>query len=98
MCDTLYELLSGSPASERPDHFYMDQRFALVLLATILILPMSIHKEIAVHKYSRSAVKASRAANKLALEVITAGQTEGGPPSVVNIIIINNSSNRNEGM
>lgn len=67
MCDALYELLSGSPAAERPAHFYTDQRFALVLLAALLILPMSVHRDIAVHKYSRSAV-----------EVTTAGPVGGG--------------------
>lgn len=55
VCGTLYELLTGFPESERPYHFYTDQRFALVLLCGLLILPMSIHKEIAIQKYSRSA-------------------------------------------
>lgn len=56
VCGALYELLTGLPESDRPYHFYTDQRFALVLLCALLILPMSIHKEIAVQKYSRSVI------------------------------------------
>uniref|UniRef100_A0A3B4XM30 Solute carrier family 38 member 8 n=1 Tax=Seriola lalandi dorsalis TaxID=1841481 RepID=A0A3B4XM30_SERLL len=40
--------------SSMPYHFYTDQRFALVLLCILLILPLSIPKEISIQKYIRS--------------------------------------------
>lgn len=55
VCGSLYEVLSGSPESEMPYHFYTDQRFALVLLCLFLILPLSIPKEISIQKYIRLA-------------------------------------------
>uniref|UniRef100_A0A3Q3F0Q0 Solute carrier family 38 member 8a n=1 Tax=Labrus bergylta TaxID=56723 RepID=A0A3Q3F0Q0_9LABR len=48
---SLYELVTGLPESEMPYHFYTDQRFALTLLCILLILPMSIPKEISIQKY-----------------------------------------------
>uniref|UniRef100_A0A7N8XGL0 Solute carrier family 38 member 8a n=1 Tax=Mastacembelus armatus TaxID=205130 RepID=A0A7N8XGL0_9TELE len=39
-----------------PYHFYTDQRFALVLLCVLLILPLSVPKEISIQKYIRSCV------------------------------------------
>ncbi|KAI3371654.1 hypothetical protein L3Q82_024218 [Scortum barcoo] len=51
LCGSLYELVTGLPESERPYHFYSDQRFALVLLCILLILPLSIPKEISIQKY-----------------------------------------------
>lgn len=56
VCGSLYELLTGLPESEMPYHFYTDQRFALVLLCGLLILPLSIPKEISIQKYIRSGV------------------------------------------
>lgn len=54
VCGSLYELVTGLPESEMPYHFYTDQRFALVLLCILLILPLSISKEISIQKYIRS--------------------------------------------
>ncbi|XP_030280799.1 putative sodium-coupled neutral amino acid transporter 8a [Sparus aurata] len=51
LCGSLYELVSGLPESEMPYHFYTDQRFALLLLCILLILPLSIPKEISIQKY-----------------------------------------------
>ncbi|XP_040893413.1 putative sodium-coupled neutral amino acid transporter 8a [Toxotes jaculatrix] len=51
LCGSLYELVTGLPDSEMPYHFYTDQRFALVLLCVLLILPLSIPKEISIQKY-----------------------------------------------
>lgn len=56
VCGSLYELVSGLPESEMPYHFYTDQRFALLLLCILLILPLSIPKEISIQKYIRSDV------------------------------------------
>uniref|UniRef100_A0A8D0DI18 Solute carrier family 38 member 8 n=1 Tax=Sander lucioperca TaxID=283035 RepID=A0A8D0DI18_SANLU len=41
-----------------PYHVYTDQRFGLVLLCILLILPLSISREISFQKYTRSAVSA----------------------------------------
>ncbi|XP_026167845.1 putative sodium-coupled neutral amino acid transporter 8a [Mastacembelus armatus] len=51
LCLSLYELVTGLPESEMPYHFYTDQRFALVLLCVLLILPLSVPKEISIQKY-----------------------------------------------
>ncbi|XP_061825848.1 putative sodium-coupled neutral amino acid transporter 8a isoform X1 [Nerophis lumbriciformis] len=51
LCGSLYELITGLPDTERPYHFYTDQRFALVLLCAFLILPISTPKEISIQKY-----------------------------------------------
>ncbi|KAM7002070.1 putative sodium-coupled neutral amino acid transporter 8a [Tautogolabrus adspersus] len=48
---SLYELVTGLPGSEMQYHFYTDQRFALTLLCILLILPLSIPKEISIQKY-----------------------------------------------
>uniref|UniRef100_A0A3B4Y183 Solute carrier family 38 member 8 n=1 Tax=Seriola lalandi dorsalis TaxID=1841481 RepID=A0A3B4Y183_SERLL len=54
-CEFFYSsLVTGLPDSEMPYHFYTDQRFALVLLCILLILPLSIPKEISIQKYIRS--------------------------------------------
>ncbi|XP_057693037.1 putative sodium-coupled neutral amino acid transporter 8a [Corythoichthys intestinalis] len=51
LCGSLYELVTGLPDQERPYHFYTDQRFALVLLCALLILPISTPKEISIQRY-----------------------------------------------
>ncbi|KAM7396209.1 hypothetical protein PAMP_019266 [Pampus punctatissimus] len=53
LCGSLYELVTGLLESDMPYHFYTDQRFALVLLCVLLILPLSIPKEISIQKYIR---------------------------------------------
>uniref|UniRef100_A0A673AAM9 Solute carrier family 38 member 8a n=1 Tax=Sphaeramia orbicularis TaxID=375764 RepID=A0A673AAM9_9TELE len=55
LCGSLYEVVTGLPESDMPYHWYTDQHFALVLLCVLLILPMSIPKEISIQKYIRSA-------------------------------------------
>ncbi|XP_003977783.1 putative sodium-coupled neutral amino acid transporter 8a [Takifugu rubripes] len=81
LCGTLYELLTGSPESERPYHFYTDQRFALVLLCGLLILPMSIHKEISVQKYS--SVLGTLAATYMTIAIVI--KYHNTPSAVVHI-------------
>ncbi|KAF7658866.1 hypothetical protein LDENG_00006420 [Lucifuga dentata] len=51
LCGSLYELLTGLPESEMPYHWYTHQHFALLLLCVLLILPLSIPKEISIQKY-----------------------------------------------
>ncbi|XP_035498031.1 putative sodium-coupled neutral amino acid transporter 8a [Scophthalmus maximus] len=51
LCGSMYELITGLPESDLPNHFYTDQRFALVMLCLLLILPLSIPKEISIQKY-----------------------------------------------
>ncbi|XP_029991740.1 putative sodium-coupled neutral amino acid transporter 8a [Sphaeramia orbicularis] len=51
LCGSLYEVVTGLPESDMPYHWYTDQHFALVLLCVLLILPMSIPKEISIQKY-----------------------------------------------
>ncbi|XP_024865964.1 putative sodium-coupled neutral amino acid transporter 8a isoform X2 [Kryptolebias marmoratus] len=46
LCDSLFELVTGSPKSEMPYHVYTDHRLALLLLCVFLILPLSASKEI----------------------------------------------------
>ncbi|KAA8590536.1 hypothetical protein FQN60_014470 [Etheostoma spectabile] len=45
-------LITGLPESEMPYHVYTDQRFGLVLLCILLILPLSISREISFQKYT----------------------------------------------
>ncbi|TKS73045.1 putative sodium-coupled neutral amino acid transporter 8 [Collichthys lucidus] len=54
LCGSLYELVTALPESEMPHHFYTDQRFGLLLLCVLLILPLSIPKEISIQKYISS--------------------------------------------
>uniref|UniRef100_A0A3B3C2W1 Solute carrier family 38 member 8a n=1 Tax=Oryzias melastigma TaxID=30732 RepID=A0A3B3C2W1_ORYME len=53
LCDSLYEVVTGLPKSEMLYHFYTDHRFALLLLCILIILPLSIPKEISLQKYTR---------------------------------------------
>ncbi|XP_065134698.2 putative sodium-coupled neutral amino acid transporter 8a [Paramisgurnus dabryanus] len=52
LCFSMYELITGSPESEMPYHWYTDQRFALFLLCLFLIFPLSVPKEISIQKYT----------------------------------------------
>ncbi|KAJ8247383.1 hypothetical protein GJAV_G00245750 [Gymnothorax javanicus] len=52
LCVSLYETVTGSSEAEMPYHWYTDQRFALFILCVILILPLSIPKEIGFQKYT----------------------------------------------
>ncbi|XP_008309261.1 putative sodium-coupled neutral amino acid transporter 8a [Cynoglossus semilaevis] len=51
VCGSVYELVTGLPESDLPHHFYTDQPLVLVLLCLLLILPLSIPKEISFQKY-----------------------------------------------
>uniref|UniRef100_A0A3Q1HDE5 Amino acid transporter transmembrane domain-containing protein n=1 Tax=Anabas testudineus TaxID=64144 RepID=A0A3Q1HDE5_ANATE len=46
-------LLMGKTCKEMPYHWYTDQRFALFILCLVIILPLSIPKEISIQKYTR---------------------------------------------
>lgn len=48
MCDFL---LPGGPLAPQP--WYIDQRFTLTLLSALVILPLSIPREIGFQKYTR---------------------------------------------
>uniref|UniRef100_A0A3Q1HDH4 Amino acid transporter transmembrane domain-containing protein n=1 Tax=Anabas testudineus TaxID=64144 RepID=A0A3Q1HDH4_ANATE len=49
---SLYETVTGSVEGEMPYHWYTDQRFALFILCLVIILPLSIPKEISIQKYT----------------------------------------------
>uniref|UniRef100_A0A3B1K9S2 Solute carrier family 38 member 8 n=1 Tax=Astyanax mexicanus TaxID=7994 RepID=A0A3B1K9S2_ASTMX len=51
LCVSLYETVSGE--KEMPYHWYTDQSFALFIMCLIIILPLSIPKEISIQKYTR---------------------------------------------
>lgn len=53
VCISLYETVTGSGEGEVPYHWYTDQRFALFVMCLIIILPLSIPKEIGIQKYTR---------------------------------------------
>ncbi|XP_015259092.1 PREDICTED: putative sodium-coupled neutral amino acid transporter 8 [Cyprinodon variegatus] len=52
LCISLYETVTGSSEADMPYHWYTDQRFALFIMCLIIILPLSIPKEIAIQKYT----------------------------------------------
>ncbi|XP_056272869.1 putative sodium-coupled neutral amino acid transporter 8a isoform X1 [Pseudoliparis swirei] len=51
LCGSLYERITELPASELPYHFYTDHHVGMGLLCFVLILPLSIPKEISIQKY-----------------------------------------------
>lgn len=55
VCISLYETVTGSSEAEMPYHWYTDQRFALFIICLVIILPLSIPKEIGIQKYTRYA-------------------------------------------
>ncbi|XP_076155909.1 putative sodium-coupled neutral amino acid transporter 8a [Alosa pseudoharengus] len=52
LCVSIYELITGLAEADMPYHWYTDQRFTLFILCLILILPLSIPKEISIQKYT----------------------------------------------
>ncbi|KAL3992932.1 docosahexaenoic acid omega-hydroxylase [Sarotherodon galilaeus] len=52
LCISLYETVTGSSEAEMPYHWYTDQRFALFVMCLVIILPLSIPKEIGIQKYT----------------------------------------------
>lgn len=53
VCISFYETVTGSSEGEMPYHWYTDQRFALFIMCLVIILPLSIPKEIGIQKYTR---------------------------------------------
>ncbi|XP_036951285.1 putative sodium-coupled neutral amino acid transporter 8 [Acanthopagrus latus] len=68
LCISLYETVTGSSEAEMPYHWYTDQRFALSVMCIIIILPLSIPKEIGIQKYT--SVLGTLAASYLCVAVI----------------------------
>uniref|UniRef100_A0A8B9GSM9 Solute carrier family 38 member 8b n=1 Tax=Astyanax mexicanus TaxID=7994 RepID=A0A8B9GSM9_ASTMX len=66
VCVSLYETVSGE--KEMPYHWYTDQSFALFIMCLIIILPLSIPKEISIQKYT--SVLGTLAATYLSVAVI----------------------------
>ncbi|XP_061778491.1 putative sodium-coupled neutral amino acid transporter 8 [Nerophis ophidion] len=68
LCISLYETVTGSGEEEMPYHWYTDQRFALFIMCLVIILPLSIPKEIGIQKYT--SVLGTLAATYLCVAVI----------------------------
>ncbi|KAL7405570.1 hypothetical protein ABVT39_003282 [Epinephelus coioides] len=68
LCISLYETVTGSVEGEMPYHWYTDQRFALFVMCLLIILPLSIPKEIGIQKYT--SVLGTLAATYLCVAVI----------------------------
>ncbi|XP_030622534.1 putative sodium-coupled neutral amino acid transporter 8 [Chanos chanos] len=68
LCMSLYETMTGSSETEMPYHWYTDHRFALSVICLIIILPLSIPKEIGIQKYT--SVLGTLAATYLSVAVI----------------------------
>ncbi|XP_072321194.1 putative sodium-coupled neutral amino acid transporter 8 [Eucyclogobius newberryi] len=68
LCISLYETATGSSEAEMPYHWYTDQRFALFIMCVVIILPLSIPKEIGIQKYT--SVLGTLAATYLCVAVI----------------------------
>ncbi|XP_059213809.1 putative sodium-coupled neutral amino acid transporter 8 [Centropristis striata] len=65
---SLYETVTGSTEGEIPYHWYTDQRFSLFIMCLLIILPLSIPKEIGIQKYT--SVLGTLAATYLCVAVI----------------------------
>uniref|UniRef100_A0A8C1W278 Solute carrier family 38 member 8b n=1 Tax=Cyprinus carpio TaxID=7962 RepID=A0A8C1W278_CYPCA len=68
LCLSLYETVTGNTEGEMPYHWYTDHRFALFVMCLIIILPLSIPKEIGIQKYT--SVLGTLAATYLSVAVI----------------------------
>uniref|UniRef100_A0A672HZM5 Solute carrier family 38 member 8b n=1 Tax=Salarias fasciatus TaxID=181472 RepID=A0A672HZM5_SALFA len=68
LCISLYEAVTGSSEGDMPYYWYTDQRFALFIMCLIIILPLSIPKEIGIQKYT--SVLGTLAATYLCVAVI----------------------------
>ncbi|XP_020516673.1 putative sodium-coupled neutral amino acid transporter 8 [Labrus bergylta] len=68
LCISLYETVTGSSEVDMPYHWYTDQRFALFIMCLVIILPLSIPKEIGIQKYT--SVLGTLAATYLCVAVI----------------------------
>ncbi|KAK5873914.1 hypothetical protein PBY51_018914 [Eleginops maclovinus] len=65
---SLYETVTGSTEGEMPYEWYTDQRFYLFIMCVLIILPLSIPKEIGIQKYT--SVLGTLAATYLCVAVI----------------------------
>ncbi|XP_052417044.1 putative sodium-coupled neutral amino acid transporter 8 isoform X1 [Carassius gibelio] len=68
LCLSLYETVTGNTEEEMPNHWYTDHRFALFVVCLIIILPLSVPKEIGIQKYT--SVLGTLAATYLSVAVI----------------------------
>ncbi|XP_062405752.1 putative sodium-coupled neutral amino acid transporter 8 [Sardina pilchardus] len=68
LCVSLYETVTGSTEAEMPHYWYSDHRFVLFIMCLIIILPLSIPKEIGIQKYT--SVLGTLAATYLCVAVI----------------------------
>ncbi|XP_030582189.1 putative sodium-coupled neutral amino acid transporter 8 [Archocentrus centrarchus] len=68
LCTSLYETATGLSDKGMPYHWYTDQRFALFITCLVIILPLSIPKEISIQKYT--SVLGTLAATYLCVVVI----------------------------
>ncbi|XP_074523044.1 putative sodium-coupled neutral amino acid transporter 8 [Halichoeres trimaculatus] len=68
LCISLYETVTGSGEADMPYHWYTDHRFALFIMCLVIILPLSIPKEIGIQKYT--SVLGTLAATYLCVAVI----------------------------
>ncbi|XP_034019059.1 putative sodium-coupled neutral amino acid transporter 8 [Thalassophryne amazonica] len=68
LCMSLYETVTESGEGEIPYYWYTNQRFALLVLCLVIVLPLSIPKEIAIQKYT--SVLGTLAASYLCVAVI----------------------------
>ncbi|CAJ1049150.1 putative sodium-coupled neutral amino acid transporter 8 [Xyrichtys novacula] len=68
LCISLYETVTGSSEADMPYYWYTDQRFALFIMCLVIILPLSIPKEIGIQKYT--SVLGTLAATYLCVAVI----------------------------
>ncbi|KAM4744417.1 putative sodium-coupled neutral amino acid transporter 8 [Anableps anableps] len=68
LCISLYEMVAGSTEADMPYHWYTDQRFALFIMCLLIILPLSIPKEIGIQKYT--SVLGTLAATYLCVAVV----------------------------
>uniref|UniRef100_A0A3Q0R1I4 Solute carrier family 38 member 8 n=1 Tax=Amphilophus citrinellus TaxID=61819 RepID=A0A3Q0R1I4_AMPCI len=68
LCTSLYETATGLSEEGMPYHWYTDQRFALFITCLVIILPLSIPKEISIQKYT--SVLGTLAATYLCVVVI----------------------------
>ncbi|XP_051506897.1 putative sodium-coupled neutral amino acid transporter 8 [Myxocyprinus asiaticus] len=67
LCLSLYETVTGT-TGDMPYHWYTDHRFALFVMCLVIILPLSVPKEIGIQKYT--SVLGTLAATYLSVAVI----------------------------
>ncbi|XP_076144050.1 putative sodium-coupled neutral amino acid transporter 8 [Alosa pseudoharengus] len=68
LCVSIYETITGLTETEMPHYWYSDHRFVLFIMCLIIILPLSIPKEIGIQKYT--SVLGTLAATYLSVAII----------------------------